>query len=91
MPRRKRTDRRWQARVSAHREKRRGERTSARASAVAGQGGTAGQSANEVRLSCAAPNSGLDTSHNNEGASSVEVTQHGEPPTQEGAWPRHDV
>jgi hypothetical protein len=80
MPRRKRTDRRWQARVSARREKRRGERTSARASAVAGQGGTAGQSANEIRLSCAAPDSGLDTPNNGGGASGVEITQHGEPP-----------
>jgi hypothetical protein len=90
MPRRKRTDRRWQARVSARREKRRGERMAqAPASSRPGRNCTAGSEL-ETGVLAPAPD-GLDTSHNNEGASSVEVTQHGEPPTQEGAWPRHDV
>lgn len=80
MHRRKRTDRRWQAGVSARREKRRGEHTRAQTSAKCRPGGTEAGEGTKSGCLAPAPDGGLDTPAETEGARGEEVTQHGEPP-----------
>lgn len=94
MHRRKRADHRWQANISARRDKRRrGEHTKAQTSAKCRPGGTEAGAERMPELSCGASSSALDTPAEAGGARGDEVTQHGEPLPGElspDAWPPRD-